>query len=170
MAKKTIDRENNTVTFDFGDAGTEVFELDNMSDEIKTALALHGASQKIGDSYAGAKSAVEDTDTDPNDWAKGQAAGVIGQLVAGDWTVRTPGSAKSSDLAIALSEAVGAPLEDCIARLADADKDEKKALRAHPKVKAVLERLRAERATKKQAAAEAAAATASDKELAAFVS
>ena len=162
MTKKAINTESKTVTFDFGDETFETFDLSGVSDEIVTQLALHGASQKIGDSYAGAKAACAETGIDPTDYARGQVQGVIGQLLAGDWTVRTPGGQTVTDLANALSEAVGCPLEDAISRLADADADDKKALRAHPDIAAVLARIKSERAAVKAATAEAKAGTGPD--------
>lgn len=157
MTKKAISTEAKTVTFDFGDETTEVFDLSEVSEDIVVQLALHGASQKIGDSYAGAKAATEDSEMDPTDWSKSQVQGVIAQLLAGDWTVRTPGGQTVTDLAKALSEAVGCPESEAIERLSGADADEKKALRVHPKIAAVLARIKSDRATAKAAAAEAKA-------------
>ena len=51
--KKKIDVEAKTVTFTFEDDSTQVLELGNLTPEMQTQLALHGLSQKAGDSYAG---------------------------------------------------------------------------------------------------------------------
>lgn len=159
MAKKIVSVETKSVTFDFGDSGSSVFDLSKVSAEMLTQLALHGASQKGGDSYASAKSATEGTDMSPEDWAKSQVDGVIEQLYNDDWSVRRAGGAGSiTDLARALSEVMDDVDEAAAAaRLTDASKEDKAALRAHPQVKAVLERLRAERAMAKADAAETAA-------------
>jgi len=162
MAKKSIDVENQTVTFDFGDGRVETFTLSGISDEMKIQLALHGASQKIGDSYASAKSQTEGTEIDPSDWSQGQAAGVIAQLLADDWTVRAAGTSAVTDLATALAEAADCSVDEAVTRLVDADADEKKALRKHPGIAAVLARIKSERATAKLAQAEAKAETGSD--------
>jgi len=163
MPKKSVNVESKSVTFEFDDDGENiVFDLANVSDEIVIQLALHGASQKGGDSYAGAKKASEDLNVDPNEWSRSQVEATIAQLVAGDWTTRTPGGQTVTDLANALSEAVGCPLEDAIARLADADADDKKALRAHPDIAAVLARIKSERAAAKAEAAEAKAGSGPD--------
>ena len=124
-------------------------------------LALHGASQKAGDSYASAKSATDGTDIDPNDWAMEQCAATIEQLYNDDWSVRRAGGGTTiTDLARALAEVMPEVSEsDAAARLADASKEDKAALRSHPQVKAVLERLRAERATAKAEAAAKSADT-----------
>jgi hypothetical protein len=163
MTTKTPNLESKSVTFSFDDDGDDlVFELDKCSPEIVTHLAIHGASQKGGDSYAGAKKATEETGADPIDWSRAQVQGVIDQLYAGDWTVRQPGGVSVTDLARALSEATGAPLEDCVEKLSETDKEQKKELRAHPDIKAVLTRLAAERAAKKAEAAEAKKGTGVD--------
>ncbi len=162
MTKKSINTESQTVVFDFGDDTIETFDLTAVTPEIMVQLALHGASQKIGDSYAGAKAACAESDIDPVDYAIGQVQGVIKQLLEGDWTVRTPGGQTVTDLANALAEAVGCPLEDAIARLTDADAEDKKALRAHPDIAAVLARIKSERAAKKAAEAEAKAGSGPD--------
>ena len=145
MAKKSIDVEKQTVTFDFGDGRVETFTLGEMSDEMKIQLALHGASQKIGDSYASAKSQTDGTEIDPADWSQQQSAGVISQLLADDWTVRTPGSAAITDLMVAFEQVTGNELTS------DLGKDDKAALRKHPKIAAVLARLKSERADAKAA-------------------
>lgn len=160
MAKKTVSVETKSVSFEFGDAGTVIFDLSKVSDEMLTQLALHGASQKGGDSYAGAKSATDGTEIDPNEWAKSECQRVIEQIYAGEWTVRrASGGPGVTDLARAIAEVMPDFSEaDAAERLADASKEEKAALRKHPQIKAVLERLRAERAAAKAESAEAAAA------------
>lgn len=159
MAKKSVQVENKAVEFEFANAGIVRFELSKVSDEMLTQLALHGASQKGGDSYASAKSATEGTDIDPNEWAFEQCQATVDQIYAGDWSVRRAGGgATITDLVRALAEVMPDVTEsDAATRLADASKEDKAALRAHPAVKAVLERLRAERAAAKAEAAEAAA-------------
>ncbi len=167
MAKKTVDLKSQVVTFDFGEDADgnpriETFLLSECSDEMKIQLALHGASQKGGDSYASAKKTCEGTEVDPTEWAQQQAAGVIKQLYEDDWSVRTPGTATATDLATALAEAASCTMDEAIARLADADADDKKALRKHPDIAAVLARIKSERAAAKAATAEAKAGTGSD--------
>ena len=147
MAKKTVDIENRTITFDFGDGNVQTFELDKCSDEMKIQLSMHGGSQKIGDSYASAKKATEDTEIDPVVWSQEQAAGVIAQLYDDDWTVRTPGLGVATDLSVAFEEVTGETLSP------DLDADQKKALRAHPDIAAVLATIKAKRATAKAEAA-----------------
>lgn len=159
MAKKTVSVETKTVVFEFGEAGNVTFDLSKVDDAMLTQLALHGASQKGGDSYAGAKSATDGTKIDPNEWAKAECQRVVEQIYAGEWTVRrASGGPGVTDLARALAEVMPDVTEaEAAERLADASKEDKAALRKHPQIKAVLERLRAERAQAKAEAAEAAA-------------
>lgn len=158
MPKKAMDVENRSVTFSFEDGTDVVVKLDDMPEDIKEKLALHGISQKLGDSYAGAKAATEGTDIDPNDWAKQQVEQGKAQLESGDWTVRTgAGSPGITDLARALAEVGGVTEERAAEIVKESDKEEKKQLRAHPDIAAVLTRLKAERAQQKaeQAASKA---------------
>ena len=159
MAKKIVAVETGTVTFDFGEAGSVVFDVNKCSEEMKLQLMLHGASQKVGDTYAGAKQATDGTEIEPEVWAHGEAVAAVDKIYAGDWNVRrASGGPGITDLARALAEAMPDVTEaEAAERLADASKEDKAALRKHPKIKAVLERLRAERAAAKAEAAEAAA-------------
>lgn len=151
MAKKTVNVEDGTVTFDFGEAGQTVINYDELPADIQRQLGLHGLSQKGGDSYAGAKSACAESDMDPEVWSKGQVDSVAQQLAEGNWAVRAGGGGPAiTDLARALAEATGSDLEDAVERLADADKDTKNALRKHPDIASVLARIRRERAEAKE--------------------
>jgi len=156
MAKKIVDLSAQTVTFDFGDGNVETFQLSECSEEMKIQLALHGASQKGGDSYASAKKTCADTGIDPVAWSQEQASGVIKQLYDDDWTVRTPGAGTSTDLAVAFEEVTGSPLADGL------EKEDKAALRKHPDIAAVLARIKRERAEAKEKAAEAKVGTGPD--------
>ena len=156
--KKSTNVESKTVTFDDGAGNVQTFELDKCTPEIVIQLALHGASQKGGDSYAGARKAVEELDITIEDYAIQQVDNVISQLYAGDWNLRTGGGGPQiTDLARAISEITGQPEAACIEMLGEQDKEMKKSLRADPKVKVILARLTAERAVKKAASAEKAA-------------
>ncbi len=156
MAKKVTDVIAQTVTYDFGDGNVETLELSKCSPEMLTLLALHGGSQKVGDSYASAKKTCEGTEIDPVAWSQEQAASVIGQIYADDWTVRTPGTAAITDLMVAFEEVTGQEL------MPDLDADAKKALRAHPDIAAVLARIKSERAEKKAKALAEKVGTGSD--------
>lgn len=157
MTKKTINPDANSIVFSFEEGEDVVFQMSELSEEIITKLALHGASQKIGDSYAGAAKACLETGADPVEYARASVSQVIAQLVAGDWTVRTgAGGPTATDLSKALAEATGANVDEWAEKLSESTPEEKKALRAHPAVKAILDRYRAERAAAKAAASEGA--------------
>lgn len=106
MAKKVIDVEKGTVSFDFSKDGGEVFVLEaakvpGFGNVTGTALhaMLHGFSQKIGDSYANAKN-----QPNPVEWAQQQVRDLIASIMGGVWNAgRTgDGAARVSILARAL--------------------------------------------------------------------
>jgi hypothetical protein len=142
----------------------EVFELTKVPgaetldpNTMAGRLAIHGASQKIGDSYAGVAK-----ETDPLAMAKANVKDTIAQLYAGTWRVNAGGGPRVNDLAVAISRVTGEPLEGedgCIAYVAAMSEDDKKAERAKPKIKAALAAIAAEKAIERaKKAAEAAAA------------
>jgi hypothetical protein len=146
MTKKTVNFEAGTVTFDFENGKTAVFDIAKVSADIAKRLALHGASQKVGDSYAGAGEAA-----DPVAYAEQAAGETIAQLVAGDWRVTSAGGPRVSDLAAALSRLNGQPVEVITEQLAKATDDQKKDLRKIPQVAAALAAIKAESAAKRAA-------------------
>lgn len=100
-------------------------------------FALHGASQKLGDAAAG----HEDVEA--------KLAAIreeIDRLSRGEWTARKPTGPKASLLALALAEAKGKPLETIVEFLATKSVKEKLALRNHPGIKPIIDRIEAERA------------------------
>ena len=73
--KKSVNMENELVTFAFENETVE-FKLADLSAEMVTRLALHGLSQKLGDSYADSTKV-----TDPQ-----SAASVVWEnLLEGNW-------------------------------------------------------------------------------------
>jgi hypothetical protein len=143
-ATKTID--GNVVKLEFVDGTVVDFDLSSASDEIKTKLALHGASQKIGDSYAGA----EDVET-----AIGAATRVRDDLIAGNWTAARAGGGggvRTTLLAEALSriaseqtgrEVSVAEATEVIGEMSD---EQKSALRKDSAVKAAIAAIKLEKA------------------------
>lgn len=158
--KKLIDTAANTITFDFGDGTKEVFELSKVSPETSIRLALHGASQKIGDSYASAGKSP-----DPLAYAKQASRETVAQLYAGDWEVRGQGEGikRASDLATALhlvskDQGKERSVEAWTAYLAKKTDEEKAGIKAQKAVQAKILQIQAERAAERaKAAAEAAA-------------
>ncbi len=151
MAEKKITKRVETneagevtgrVVFNFGEGREQIFDIGSVSDAIRQRLALHGASQKIGDSYAGANKA-----DDPIEYAEKAVQETIEQLYAGDWRVSGGvGGPKFSDLAIAISRATGNTVEDSHEFVESMSDEDKKIWRNKGKVKVALIQLRAERA------------------------
>lgn len=125
LCKKSVNVEAGVVTFTFADETTKVFEAAQVNDALMQQAMLHGFSQKLGDSYAGALNVTE---------AKQRFQDVLDSLYAGTWN-----AGRSSDGGVwveALSRATGATLEEAREKWNSLDDDTRKTLRAHPKVKA----------------------------------
>lgn len=154
MPTKTVDIAAGTVTFGFEDDTVQVFDLSKAQDLI-AHLALHGASQKIGDSYAGAGKEV-----DPVAYAKEAVRETIAQLYAGTWRVTGGGGGKQHSLLIlAVAEVSGLSVEEAAAKVEALSDDDRKKTARLPKIAAVVARMKAERAI---AAAEKAAKVAAE--------
>jgi len=152
MAKfcdKTLDLDKQTIEFTFQDGSTITADIGSLLDEIKLQLMMHGASQKLGDSYASAKGVVAD--------GVASLKRTIETLAAGSWTAgRSDGETKprTTELAAALAEIKGIDIATAQAAVENADEDKRKAWRAHPKVKAVIASIRARKAAEKLAKVE----------------
>lgn len=137
----------------------DVFELQKVPgadalDPNTTAgrLALHGASQKVGDSYAGAATASKELNISALDYAKQAVRETIGQLYAGTWRVNAGGGPRVNELAIAISRATGEPLEGeegTIALVGAMDEAAVKAWRKKPKIQLELSKIAAEKLARK---------------------
>ena len=86
--KKNIDINALTVSFSFADGGVRVYDLNELPEAIKNRLMLHGAAQKLGDSYAGRD---DHEDCTENVWSN---------LMEGNW-----GAERGSGLEEKLAEA-----------------------------------------------------------------
>lgn len=152
--KKTVDVEAQTVGFAAIGADDTVlhsvlFDLSKVKPEIVLRLALHGASQKIGDSYAGAGG---DDVADPLAFTKEAIAATIKQLYDGDWRTAAVGGPRISDLAVAISQLTGQSVEAVSETLAEATAEQQKAMQKEPRIAAKLAEIRAKRAAEKAAA------------------
>jgi hypothetical protein len=151
-----------TITFTFSDDTSETFDVSQVPDAIRARLALHGAAQKIGDSYAGAAA----TD-DPLAYAKSAVQETIAQLYKGDWRVSGGGGGpRVNELALAISRAGGETLEECVEFVGAMSDDEKKAWRKKPKVALALAQIAAEKQAKRIEELQKAAKEADEKEAA----
>ena len=134
----------------FGDGAEITIDCASLAPVIQYEAQVHGLKQKLVDAAAlprstvtGKSATVEDkkaavlevfarlTDTDNPRWNKGRAEG------AG-------GSQEGGLLARAMAEVTGKPVTEAKAWLADRSKEEQAALRMNPKVKAIIDRMRAE--------------------------
>jgi len=135
---KTVDVDKGTIEFVFATGETEVVDVTKLPAETQKQLMLHGASQKLGDSYSG-----EDADK-----CYTIMMGVVKNLTEGTWSARAGGGggARISQLAEALSRAAGEPLESCVEKLSAMDDETKKSVRAHPAVQLALGEIKLEKA------------------------
>jgi hypothetical protein len=123
-------------------------------------LALHGASQKIGDASAGAVNASKELGISALDYAKQATRETIAQLYAGTWRTNAGGGPRVNELAIAISRATGEPLdgdEGTVALVAAMDDATVKAWKKKPKVALELQKIALEKAQKKLEEAQKAA-------------
>lgn len=148
MAKKAGKKiEGDVLTISFEAEGKElVADISKLPPHIISRLAMHGFSQKLGDSYAGADEGE----------AYDKAAGVLEDLMKGEWTSRVAAAGpRSTQLAEALAAATGHTIEEAAAKLEQMDDEAKANLRKHPQIKAKMAELKVKRA--QEAAAKAAA-------------
>ena len=126
------------VDFEFFDGSALSAQLAELTPEMQTKLALHGLSQKIGDSYSGEEAVNCQT----------IAEATFKSLVEGNWSSRSGGAGpRISQLAEALARATGEELQDCVAKIAEMDDEKKKDLKAHPAIKAIIAEIKLEKAT-----------------------
>lgn len=146
---KDFDLDTGEVEFQFGNGTLLKLNVFGLSDEIKNRLMLHGALQKVGDSYAGAK----------GDYTAGvrSAQDVIDGLVAGNWKTDREGEGKPrlGELAAAISRIKGISLEVASTAVEAADDNKRKEWRGHPRIKAAIAQIRADKAQKELEAATA---------------
>lgn len=152
FASKEYDLDTGMFEITFGDGTVISQNVDELPDEMKRNLMFHGFGQKVGDSYAGAKGDFSK--------AKSAASDVIEQLKNGDWRAGRDGEAKPrlGELADAIARVKGIEVAearaavDAAAALDGTDEQKKagaeklKNWRAHPRIKAALAAIRAEKA------------------------
>ena len=145
LAKKTVAEDLSGVSIEFGDGKELTANLADFSDDIVIQLALHGLSQKMGDSYSGEKDVTV---------ARTKAEGVVDRLKAGDWKAvrESSGGGRITDLAQALAQVTGRSVEDATRVVAEMSKEDKSSLRKNAQIKVALQQIalkRAEEAAKK---------------------
>ena len=122
------------VRFEFVDGEFLQCDAKEISGDIMTRLVLHGISQKVGDSYAGAESITE---------ARMMAEGVWRNLVSGVWALK---ALRGGKIVEALHRITGQDFEACLEKWSGMDEVAQKALRKHPDIKRVMAEMEAERA------------------------
>lgn len=127
------------VRLDFRNGETRLFAL---PDNLMAKFAAHGAEQKLGDEIAGLND-VEDCVLAVDE--------LIDRLYNGEWSVKREanGMAGTSVLVRALVEHTGKTVDAIKQFLAGKSQAEKVALRNNPKIKPIVERIEAEKASKK---------------------
>lgn len=140
FAEKDYDVETGEFEIAFGNGQSVKCMVYEFPAEIQKLLMLHGASQKIGDSYAGAKKNYDE--------AIKSAKDVIEQLTAGSWKASRDDEARPrlGELAEAISRIKGTDLEKTKLAVEKATDDQRKTWRTNNKVKAVIAQMRAEKA------------------------
>ena len=140
IAKKVV--TGNSVEFTFANGVTLSADLRMLSTTIIERLALHGLSQKLGDSYASANEKGWSVDE-----CYDQAADVFNNLKLDNWAVS--GGSGSNILSEALSRLTGKTVEECVTAISILSDDNRKALEKRPDVKAMVLTIKAERAAAK---------------------
>ena len=144
-AEKKPFLESKTVVWTFANGEVRTFELDKVSPQVQIQLALHGASQKGGDSYAGDET-VED--------AIKSCEGVINDLYAGNWSTRAVGQSRSTLLAQAIARIAKQDVAAVTAQLEAMEEEKVKAISKHPQVKSMINTIKGERLKAAEANAE----------------
>lgn len=142
IAKKEPAADFASISFNFADGRKIVCDLASLPEDMKQRCMLHGASQKIGDSYSGAESVDE---------AYEAASETLENLRRSIWSAGREST--GGMLAQAIANLTGKGLEEVAEMLKGQSDDAKKALRKDPQIKAEMARLSAEKAAKKAAAA-----------------
>lgn len=140
IAKKVIGY--NEVIFTFTNGVDLVADLTMLTQDIINRLALHGLSQKLGDSYASANEKGWSVDE-----CYDQAANVFNNLKDGNWAVS--GGSGTNILAEAVARITGLDVDECAAKVRGMTDGERKELAKRADVKAVVLDIKAERAKAK---------------------
>ena len=132
IATKSI--TGNELTISFVGAGTLDVNLFDMSEDMIQRLAMHGLSQKLGDSYSGALSGKD---------AERLAQEVYERLKKDIWASR---SSTGSLAAEVLARAVGVDIATAAAKWAEMDDKTKASVKKHPSYQVARAEILAERA------------------------
>lgn len=140
IAKKVLGTDG--VDFEFTNGETLTANLGMLPEDIITRLAVHGLSQKIGDSYASANEKGWSVDE-----CRDQALSVYNSLMDGNWA--SSGGSGTNILAEAVARITGLDVDECAAKVRGMTDEERKELAKRADVKAVVLDIKAERAKAK---------------------
>lgn len=146
VAAKGYDVETGTLEVVFTNEEQLNICLDDLSADIVRQLAMHGLSQKVGDSYSSVKGDVQA--------AFEAAKKTIEQLSSGEWRVAKAageGSGRVGELAEAIARLKNVDVKKAAAAVANASEDMVKAWRANASIKAAIAEIRAEKAAARAA-------------------
>lgn len=134
------------IRLDYRNGETRLFTIPA---NLMAKFAAHGAEQKLGDEIAGLKG-VNGAEADLDDCVMAIDE-LIDRLYNGEWGIKREanGMAGTSVLARALVESTGKTMEVIKTFLAGKSQAEKVAMRNNPKIKPIVERIEAEKASKK---------------------
>jgi hypothetical protein len=121
IAKKTVGEKG--ITFNWADESTDFIKFEYFDEVIMQHAAAHGISQKLGDSYAGAKTVAE---------AKAAFYAVLESLKGGDWNRK--GGAQGGVWVEAIAKATGQSFDDVLEKWTAMDEETRKAVKGHPDV------------------------------------
>lgn len=145
FAKKEYDLDTGMLEITFGNGQVREFDSNELSEEIRKNLMLHGLSQKLGDSYAGVKGNYDE--------ALNNVASVFASLKSGDWsTAGEEARPRLAELAAAIAAIKNVPLEKATAAVEKATDEQRKAWRSNAQVKAAIAKARADKAAQALAA------------------
>ena len=142
MAKQSIAQSDvigGKLVFTFSNGEKVTLNPANLSDAMKEQAVLHGLTQKIRDSFAGAKGDVN--------YAQASAEAVVEALTSGEWNRRGGGAFGGNLLVEAVARIKGLETGEARERLAALTDDQRDALKKAPAVKAMILTIRAERST-----------------------
>ena len=125
--QKKVDEVGRRVKCVLGNGVCVEVGLDDLKPEIVTRLALHGLSQKLGDS------AASFSKEENFHGAFGAMQGTADNLLHGVWAAK--GSGGTSDLAQAIAELQDVEIEEAEAAIARMDEDTLKGFKSHPEIK-----------------------------------
>lgn len=144
--------DEGVASFTFGNGTVVELDVNQLSEEQKFNLMMHGLMQKVGDSYASAK----------GDFVIGIAAAqkVCDQLLNDQWTASRAsageGTPKSGELAQAIASLKKLDLAAVTNAVNAATDEQRKAWRKNAAIAAEIARIRAEKAAARAAKAEGA--------------